>query len=223
MDISVHLNLYAIALEGLHKCFWGWEQKLSAYESGVNTKDLERVKKIAKEIEVIHQNQHQFFRALGIQSSFIRETMNRGNCIEIFNHISERKLDIANPENGIKVIEDILEGSPDIAAEYEFMEMLQRVKSNPTASIEYVDLVRAAVMIMLLKNYKDVVRGYDGFAEKLKLLFKRATGVFGEIKGMYPNEYTLDVNPDAVEKQMNEALQRYIEEHINPDTHKAYR
>jgi len=220
-----YLELYRTALYGLHVCQDGLVGKLRSYNSAVRAKDVERVRKIARDIEVLHQNQHQFFKVFGVQSHFILNNTSQDNCCCIFSCITGKK-EIADPVEGVRIIEPVLGEHLDIFKDIKVGDInrwLRNLKENPRMCTEYILLIEAALMVVLTKNYEEVIKNYENFSEKLTQAFNKAREVFGRAEGIWPTEYSAEINRDDAEKRMNDAVRRYIRENIDPYTYKAYR
>jgi len=99
-----YLELYRTALYGLHVCQDGLVGKLRSYNSAVRAKDVERVRKIARDIEVLHQNQHQFFKVFGVQSHFIlNNTSQDKNPDDKKDYVLGNQFFTSNPFKSLKI------------------------------------------------------------------------------------------------------------------------
>ncbi len=221
-----YIELYRAALFGMQVCLHGLNGKVQSYNSAVCAKDVERVRKIARDIEVLDQSQRHFFRALGIQSRYILINTTQDNCCAILTCITEEK-GIDNPEKGIRVIDSALSKCPGLIKKIGIGGMdtwLLDLKKNPRMCLEYILLVQAASLAKLNKNYEEVVDNYGEVSEKLISAFYKAYEVLGKLEGLLPREYASEISrDDAGEKSMDDALHKYIRENLDPYTHKAYR
>jgi len=217
-------ELYCIALDGLSSCYHGLEQQLSVYDSGINTKDIGKVKKSARDIEVLLRCQNQFFNVLNIQNRLIINDAPGKNSSSILARIIKRRReDIEDREKGLKILDSVIVKHSDIGNEImgdRFVEFVEELKAD--LDREYMKLIQFALLLVLNKNYREIGGDYEKFNRKLLSATKKARRVFGEANGIYPTEYTNEINPDDTKNSVDDALRIYIRENIDPYTHKAY-
>jgi len=217
-------ELYCIALDGLYSCYHGLEQHLSVYESGISTKDIGKVKKSARDIEVLLRCQNQFFNVLDIQNRLIINDAPRKNSSGILASIIKmRAEDIEDREKGLKILDSIIVKHTGIGNEImgdRFAEFVEELKAD--LDKEYMKLIQFALLLVLNKSYREIGGDYENFNRKLLSATKKARRVFGEANGIYPMEYTNEINPDDIKNGVDDALRIYIRENIDPYTHRAY-
>ncbi|ODS37346.1 hypothetical protein BEH94_07160 [Candidatus Altiarchaeales archaeon WOR_SM1_SCG] len=221
-----YLELYRTAFYGLQVCLHGLEGKLRNYKSAVSAKKVEKTKKTARDIEVLLQSQHRFSKVLNIQSKFILHHSTQTRCGGILAYLINSQESVKDPKKGIKIIEKILNENPDIVRETgieDIYKWLKGMKEKPGLCGEYIALTQVAVIVLLMKNYEEIINNYEEFTNKALLEFERARKVFAGTKGIIPAEYKSDILPPDPQGKIDRAINEYIRENIDPHTHKAYR